>query len=73
VSRPLSPADVRRVLKASCDAAGGQALWAARHGISPELVSNALRGHRGLSPRIIAPLGLRAREPSYEPAPEVRS
>lgn len=72
MSRPLTPADVRRVLKASCDAAGGQRAWAARHGVSKELVSNAILGRRALSPRILRPLGLQAREPSYEPVPEVR-
>lgn len=64
----LTASDVRLRLRAACDEAGGQAFWAARHGVSPELVSNVLGGRRYLTPRILAPLGLVEREPVYEAA-----
>jgi DNA-binding transcriptional regulator YdaS (Cro superfamily) len=45
-------------LQAACKAAGGQAAWAARHGLSASYVSDVLNGRRDPGESILRALGL---------------
>lgn len=69
---PLSDADVRRCLQSAITLAGGQAPWAARHGMTQSYVAKVLGGRRELTPRVLTALGLRELPRAYEPA-EARS
>ena len=51
--------DVFVQMRAACKAAGGQAAWSERHGISPAYVSDVLNSRREPGPKILAALGLR--------------
>ncbi len=65
---PLRDEDVLRCLAAAVDLAGGQAAWAARHGLTQSFVAKVLGGRRELTPRVLAALGLRELPRAYEPA-----
>lgn len=51
--------DVCRLLQQACDRAGGQAAWAAKHGLSRQVVNDTLNTRRLPGDAIIAALGLR--------------
>lgn len=55
----LDSLDVFKRLRAACQAAGGQAAWAARHGISAPYVSEVLNSTREPGPLILNALGLK--------------
>jgi DNA-binding transcriptional regulator YdaS (Cro superfamily) len=55
----LDSLDVFKRLRAACKAAGGQAAWAERHGVSAAYVSEALNGTREPGPLILNALGLK--------------
>jgi DNA-binding transcriptional regulator YdaS (Cro superfamily) len=55
----LDTLDVLRMLRQACDAAGGQAIWATRNGVSPQFVCDVLNARRDLTPRIWEALNLR--------------
>jgi hypothetical protein len=45
----LAEADVIRALSQRCELTGGQAAWAAQHGIARSVLCETLSGKRGLS------------------------
>lgn len=49
--------DLIAILRSACAAAGGQAAWAAAHGLSPQYVCDVLRGRRDVSERLANELG----------------
>ena len=49
---------VRNILRASCRAAGSQAKWARRHGISQTYVTDVLNGRREPGPAMLEVLHL---------------
>ena len=74
LERPVVLGDeaIVRMLLAGCRAAGTQAKWASANGVSPQYVSDVLRGHRVPGDRLLRRLGLR-REITYVPVDEVVS
>lgn len=58
-------------LRSACAAAGGQAAWAKKAGISPQYVSDVVNGRKDPGPGMLAALGLRKRV-IYEPIPAKR-
>lgn len=65
--RPLTEKDVRRILQASVDAAGGQRAWAAKVGVSQGYVSKILLGRRPPGVCALDMLGLRELPRTYAP------
>ncbi|WP_156633965.1 transcriptional regulator [Methylobacterium sp. Leaf113] len=61
----LSTEDVLAQLREACAAAGGNARWARRHGVSDVYVGDVLHGRRGPGESILRALGLRRCEPLY--------
>ena len=57
---PLTPDAMIDLLRAECETEGGQRPWAAKHGVSPQFVSDLLRGRRNISERVAEALGYRA-------------
>ena len=55
----FSESDMRAILRHRCDAAGGQAMWAAANGVSPQFTSDVLNGRRAVSENIARILGYR--------------
>lgn len=55
----LDALDVFRRLRAACEAAGGQAAWAARHDLSAAYLSEVLNAKQEPGPRILEALGLK--------------
>lgn len=55
----LDSVDVFHRLRAACKVAGGQAAWAARHGISAAYVSDVLNANREPGPLVLNALGLK--------------
>ncbi len=45
----LGPGDMVAILRSACAAAGGQGVWAAAHGFSPQYVSDVLHRRRDVS------------------------
>ena len=60
--RLLTRDDVLDMLAAAAAQAGSQAALARRWGMTPQNLSQTLRGHRPPGPKILAGLGLRARK-----------
>ena len=54
----LSADDVRAMLRAECEKAGGQTAWAKGHGVSPQFVCDVLSGYRAPGAAIANGLGL---------------
>ena len=52
MNRLITEADVLRALSQRCELAGGQAAWAASHGVARSALNEALSGRRGLSEAI---------------------
>jgi hypothetical protein len=53
----LTEAELCRVLRDACTAAGGGAQWAARHNFYPKTPSVVMRGEQAISPRLAEALG----------------
>jgi len=53
----LTEAEVRELLVAVCRVAGSQVVWAGKHGLSPQYVSDVLHGKHPGS-RMLSALGL---------------
>lgn len=50
-------ADLIAVLRSACEAHGGQAAWAAKHGFSPQYVCDVLKRRRDVSEAMANALG----------------
>jgi DNA-binding phage protein len=57
-NRPLTEADIMRLLRGAIEQAGGQAEWARRTGINRTHVNRVLNGHKHLGPAIWKTLNL---------------
>ena len=55
----ISEIDVYGELRRACRLAGGQATWAAAHGLTQQHVCDVLAARRQISDRVLAALGLR--------------
>lgn len=53
----LTESDLRERLRRACEAAGSQKVWAANNGVSPQYVTDALLGRRGIGDGIAHRLG----------------
>jgi hypothetical protein len=51
--------DLLKKLRSECEAAGGQGIWANKHGISAQYVSDVLRCGRKPGPAILKALKLK--------------
>lgn len=56
--RPLSPNDVRRMVREAAAPYGQQKLWAELHGISSNHLSNFMQGWCGVPPGVMETLGI---------------
>jgi hypothetical protein len=65
----LSEADVIRALSQRCELTGGQAAWAAQHGIARSVLCETLSGKRGLSEAVANAAGF-VRVTRYVPMKE---
>lgn len=61
----LSTEDVLNRLRDACAAAGGNARWARRHGVSDVYVGDVIHGRRGPGDSILRALGLQKADPAY--------
>lgn len=55
----MNPEELREHLRAVCDAAGSQKLWAHAHEFSQAYVSDVIRGRSVPSPKLLKVLGLK--------------
>ena len=60
--KTLTADEVRALLRAECEKAGGQRAWAREHGVSGAYVSQVLTGVKLPSDAVTIPLGLIRRE-----------
>ena len=56
---PMTAEDVRKALRAQCDAAGTMSKWSDAHGVSIAYTCDVLAGRRDPGKAILAALGLR--------------
>lgn len=59
--RAITEEDVKALLRAACEAAGGRQSWGETHGISPQYIGDVLRGDRRPGNKILRALGLTRR------------
>lgn len=55
----MTESEVRQFLRESCNRAGGVRPWGRKNGVLPQQVSFIILGKRGLSDRVLKPLGIR--------------
>lgn len=55
----LTANDVRKLLRARCEAMPSTRAWAAKHGLSQPYISQLLSGSRDPGDKVLAALGLR--------------
>ena len=56
--KTLTADEVRALLRAECEKAGGVRAWGRRYGVSAGMVSRIIRGERPITECVAAPLGL---------------
>lgn len=59
MKKHLDRMDVHREMQKACAAAGGQKLWADRHMLSAQYVSDVLNARREPGPGVLRALGLK--------------
>jgi len=57
----MTDVQVRRLLIALCNAAGGIRPWANAHGLHPSIVDKFIAGQRGPAPQLLKAMGLAKR------------